>query len=48
MIRHRIPTRSHPIRRAAASFWQAMDDHQWLPLAIAFALLLIVNSPLFN
>lgn len=43
----RIPTRSrNPIRRAGARLWQALDDHQWLPLAIVGVLLVIINSPL--
>ncbi len=44
----KIRTYTHPIRRALESFGNLMDEHQWLPMAIAFALLLVVNSPLFD
>lgn len=33
------------IRRAGQSFGQALEDHKWLPIAIAVVLLLIVNFP---
>ncbi len=32
------------IRRAIAAFWQACEDHQWIPLTIVLVLLLIVNT----
>lgn len=47
MIRHRIHTRTRsPIRRAGAWLWQALEDHQWIPLAVVLVLLAIINSPL--
>ncbi|MDB5978702.1 MAG: hypothetical protein JWR07_5462 [Nevskia sp.] len=42
----RIPTRRNPFSRAGARIGKALDDHQWLPLAIVAVLLAIVNSPL--
>ena len=39
----RIPTRRTLARRAGAALWQALEDHKWLPLAIAIVLVLIVN-----
>lgn len=32
------------MRRALAALWQACETHQWVPLAIAGVLLLIVNT----
>lgn len=40
----RIPTHRHIVRRLAADLWQALEDHWWLPFAIAAALVLIVNT----
>lgn len=48
MNRIRIPTRTNSIRRVASAFWQACDDHQWLPLTVVIVALLLVNSTLFN
>lgn len=40
----RIPTHRSLVRRAGARICKALEDHNWLPLAIAVVLLLIVNS----
>lgn len=39
-----IRTRHNIIYRAARAFLDAMDTHQWIPLAIVGVLLLIVNT----
>lgn len=41
----RIPTRRRNIIvRAALWLWDACDRYQWLPMAIVFVLLVIINS----
>lgn len=44
----KIRTYTHPVRRALQSVDALLDQHQWVPMAIAFVLLLLVNSTLFN
>ena len=44
----KIRTRTNPIQRAASAFWQALDDHPALPLAIVGVLLAVVNSTWLN
>lgn len=39
----KIRTYTHPIRRFGAWLWQACEDHQWLPLAIALVCAGIIN-----
>lgn len=39
----KIPTRRSLARRAGARIWQALEDHKWLPLAIALVAAVIVN-----
>jgi hypothetical protein len=38
-----IPTHRSILRRIGARIWQALDDHKWLPLAIALVAAVIVN-----
>jgi hypothetical protein len=33
------------VRRAAVGLWKALDEHAFLPYAIAIVLLMIVNFP---
>lgn len=44
----KLRTYTHPIRRAASALWDALDRYQWLPLAIAGVLLLVINSTWLN
>jgi len=41
----KIRTYTHPIRRFGAWLWQALEDHQWLPISIVGVLFLIINAP---
>lgn len=38
-----IPTYRSILRRAGARLWKALEDHKWLPLAIALLAAVIVN-----
>lgn len=40
----RIPTHRSLARRAGARLWQALEDHKWIPLAIALLLAVIANN----
>ncbi len=39
----RIPTRRPLVQRVLAALGELVDRHQWLPLAIAIGLAVIVN-----
>jgi hypothetical protein len=38
-----IPTQRHSIVRAALWFWDALERHPFLPMAIVLVLLILVN-----
>lgn len=40
----RIPTHRSILRRAGAALWQALEDHKWIPAAVAAVALYIINS----
>jgi hypothetical protein len=44
----KIRTYTHPVRRALEAVGAACDRHQWIPMAVALVLLLLVNSTLFD